>query len=189
MLQSQWSPVEFNILNELKTFSFLQYLCRRSYYPLREMLHLWIALRQLPMLTYFLLMGGQVSVCASGVQSGFPCTRSSQGLLEKLLCLRDILHLDSSVFVWRQVPWIWPCACLPSSQPGPREKKIVYLFICILGSFHRGNTINLEVQILCQGMVANLRDFKDFKWMTIAHLKLSGLTEAPFSMESRVIMS
>ena len=99
MLQTQWSPIEFNVLNICIylyiIWDVLNIDCPRSLERDVEF-SFRITLRQLFTLMYFLLLGGQVSLLASGLQFVFSSTRSRQGLLEKPLCLRDILYLKSS---------------------------------------------------------------------------------------------
>lgn len=65
-------------------------------------------------------------------------------LLEKPLCLQDTL-LRFVWSVWRQVPWIWPCACLWIFSHSPNTNRWLYPFIGVLG--FRGNTINLEQDV------------------------------------------
>lgn len=125
--------------------------------------------------THFHLLGSQVSVSASGVQPGFSCTRSSQRLLEKPLCLQDILLIH----LW----FVWSSLNLTMCLPLTLEPKCLSVFLVF-----SVNVINPKWEDFCLGRVANLGDFTDW-WMTTAYFKHLSSTEAPFCTTSRAIMS
>lgn len=151
VLQSQWSPVELNVFNCLQDLRNSSVLCSFSYWwsgfhhvrvgnlvfhmfvsvcmstvwcPVRETAHLlnW----RLRTLADFPSLGGQVSVCASGVQ--FSMHMIFSGIIRKSLsCPRDFCEIHSSL-LRQKVPWIWPCASLSNLfRHGPQRQKIVLI--------------------------------------------------------------
>lgn len=79
------------------------------------------------MLTYLLLWSGQVSVLASGVQSGSPCTR-----LEKPLCLQDIFWLGFIFHLYGDFP---KSDHVPASSAWPQKTKDCFFFLISLSVF------------------------------------------------------